>query len=96
MAIKDEIRTGKKAKQWMLSIFERDKYTCRQCGKKNCKLNAHHIQNWLDYPELRYNIYNGITLCLECHSKMHPKHSNLIKNTHQTISRDRRNDNGGL
>jgi hypothetical protein len=32
---------------------------------KEClgKIEAHHILRWKDYPELRYDINNGITLC---------------------------------
>ena len=37
------IRELKEYKEWRLKVFERDEYICRECGKKNCELNAHHI-----------------------------------------------------
>lgn len=61
---------------WRNSVYEKDNYTCQCCGKKNgfgetIKFNAHHINNWADYPELRYDVDNGITMCKECHNKFH-------------------------
>lgn len=56
-----------KAVNWRLNIFERDKYTCQRCGEKGCYLSAHHIKGWAEYPKLRYDMDNGITLCLACH-----------------------------
>lgn len=51
-------------KYWMLEVKKRDKWKCR-IADENCdgRLEAHHILNWVDYPELRYEINNGITLC---------------------------------
>lgn len=51
-------------KQWMRSVKNRDNWKCR-IADNNCdgRLEAHHILNWKDYPELRYDINNGITLC---------------------------------
>jgi len=54
---------------WRKSVFERDAYTCIFCGKKGGELNADHIKPWCDYPELRFAIDNGRTLCVECHRK---------------------------
>jgi len=51
---------------WRTRIFERDNWICQSCGEKE-KLNAHHIKTWDKYPELRYEVNNGITLCRKCH-----------------------------
>ena len=58
---------------WRKQVFERDKYTCQSCGKRGGELNAHHIKPYAKYKELRTEINNGITLCLECHRAIHKK-----------------------
>ena len=37
------------------------------CRKVGVYLTAHHIKSWKNYPELRFDINNGITLCEDCH-----------------------------
>ena len=56
-------------KAWRRKIKERDNYTCRMpnCGMRK-RLNVHHIKRWADFPYLRYEVYNGITLCKKCHN----------------------------
>lgn len=56
-------------KQWRRGVFERDDYTCHECGVRGGYLEAHHIQSWAEYPELRYELTNGLTLCRRCHRK---------------------------
>ena len=55
--------------KWRKKVFERDNYICRKCGAKGNKvyLTAHHIKSWAKYPELRFLLNNGLTLCEDCH-----------------------------
>lgn len=56
-------------KEWRRSVFKRDNYTCQHCGYKGKGLEADHIKSWAKYPELRFVLSNGRTLCKGCHSK---------------------------
>jgi hypothetical protein len=58
-------------RQWRNTIFTRDDFTCQKCRKRGIEINAHHIKPFSKYEKLRYNISNGITLCVECHKKEH-------------------------
>ena len=51
---------------WRTSVFERDNYTCQECGKRH-GLNAHHILPYRDWKEHALLLNNGITLCEDCH-----------------------------
>lgn len=77
------------------AILHRDNYTCQCCGKKNCRLEVHHIKfrsnGGTDDEE------NLITLCEDCHKGVHagiivlnkkPKKSkNLKYATHMSVIR---------
>lgn len=54
---------------WRKAVFERDEYLCRGCGQKGGKLVAHHILSWTDFPHKRFDITNGLTLCVKCHKE---------------------------
>lgn len=54
-------------KQWRSDVFQRDDWTCQTCHARGVYLEAHHLNSWKDYPELRYVVDNGVTLCLACH-----------------------------
>lgn len=69
----DPDRNRYPAKQWSRLVKERDGYKCRECGCADGVLHSHHIKRWMDYPELRYDVDNGITLCEPCHQKAHGK-----------------------
>jgi 5-methylcytosine-specific restriction endonuclease McrA len=58
--------------EWRKAVFERDGHTCRDCGDaRGGNLNAHHIKAFAFYPELRFEVANGITLREPCHRKRH-------------------------
>jgi hypothetical protein len=59
--------------EWRSMIYQKDNYTCQSCFKRGVRLHAHHIKGWADYPDLRYDIENGITLCVICHREEHKK-----------------------
>jgi 5-methylcytosine-specific restriction endonuclease McrA len=70
--------------QWRTMVFERDDYTCVDCGLrsgngKRVTLNADHIKPWAHYPELRFDLNNGRTLCIDCHKATDTYGFKLIK-----------------
>lgn len=69
-----KIRESKEYKLWRTAVFERDNFTCVWCGIRNEKglgktiiIQADHIKPFAYFPELRFAIDNGRTLCKECH-----------------------------
>jgi 5-methylcytosine-specific restriction endonuclease McrA len=65
--------------RWAKAIKKRDNYTCRRCGitqdeylaKVGQNIQSHHIKPKETFPELAYNLDNGLTLCGTCHGKVH-------------------------
>jgi hypothetical protein len=57
-------------REWRTAVYERDGYTCQECGAKS-RLVAHHLRRWADHPEGRFDLANGVTLCRECHVVKH-------------------------
>ena len=70
-----DIRKSKAYSDWRKSVFERDDFTCAICGHRGGELNAHHIKPFAKYPEDRFDVDNGITLCKECHKQVHKEAS---------------------
>lgn len=60
-------RTSTRYILWRKEVFDRDGYTCQECGIRGGVLNADHIKSWAYYPELRFDRNNGRTLCIDCH-----------------------------
>lgn len=67
-SINEKIRKSVEYKLWRKAVFERDGYVCIWGGKEHGhNLHADHIKPFAFYPELRFAIDNGRTLCVECH-----------------------------
>jgi predicted restriction endonuclease len=65
-----KIRDSEESKLWRKAVWARDNYTCIWCGRKRSKtviIQADHIKPFAYFPELRFAIDNGRTLCKECH-----------------------------
>jgi predicted restriction endonuclease len=59
-------------KNWRLAVLKRDGYKCVVCGRGKPEvkvLQADHILAWSKYPEKRFDITNGRTLCLYHHKR---------------------------
>lgn len=68
--INETLRKSMEYRLWREAVFKRDKYVCVLGGKKHGnKLEADHIKPFSLYPELRFAIDNGRTLCKDCHLK---------------------------
>lgn len=81
--LKTLIRRSIEMRDWRESVFERDNYTCQECGERGGDLNADHITEFsilveknnitsveeaLNCDEL-WSIENGQTLCENCHQE---------------------------
>lgn len=62
-----QIRNSKEMQEWRKAVYERDNYTCQICNMRGGDLNVDHIKPFALYPDLRFDIDNGRTLCIECH-----------------------------
>lgn len=79
------IRTSLEIKLWRKRVFERDNYICVKCGVRNGNgkkviLAADHIKRFAEYPELRFDLNNGQTLCKPCHTNKTKEEGKLYWN----------------
>ena len=60
-------------KNWRSSVFQRDMFTCTRCHSKKERIEAHHVLRFHTHFNERFNVDNGLTLCVPCHKKEHGK-----------------------
>jgi hypothetical protein len=83
--INTNIRASVEMRTWRKQVLDRDGYKCIWCNTTE-RLEADHIKPFCDFPELRFELSNGRTLCRKCHQttetytyKMRRKHKFLEK-----------------
>lgn len=86
-----------KSKQWERkreNVLKRDRYECRECkryGKVTGAQMVHHVKPFEQYPELKLENNNLISLCNKCHGSMHDRTTNeLTDKGRQWIERTER------
>lgn len=72
------LRASTEYRIWREAVMSRDAFTCQKCGDKAHKgrgsrvdLHAHHIKPFADFPDLRFVVSNGLTVCRDCHEIIH-------------------------
>lgn len=53
------------------AVLKRDNRTCQCCGHSYDIMIVHHLDSYTTFPNARYEVENGVTLCEYCHIKYH-------------------------
>lgn len=64
-------KNDKEFERWAKSVKIRDQWTCQICNARGVYLEAHHKNAFNAFPEQRYVLDNGVTLCSRCHNRFH-------------------------
>jgi hypothetical protein len=64
---------GSAQRTWAQRVISRDNAMCRHCGVSGVELHAHHIRPYKNNPDKRWDLENGLTLCHQCHWRVHSK-----------------------
>jgi 5-methylcytosine-specific restriction endonuclease McrA len=59
--------------QWRRAVLKRDNLTCQDCGIKPAHPHVHHLLSMKAHPELKLKLWNGVTLCADCHRALHAR-----------------------
>ncbi len=94
--INKRLRGTREYRLWREAVFQRDNWTCVWCFRRGVYIEADHIKPFSLYPELRFAIDNGRTLCKDCHRKTdtyffklaNVPHNNSGKETGETPKED--------
>ena len=66
-------------KKWQLDVIRADRGRCVKCGAAAHEFPPHHIKRKSVYPELKFDICNGVCVCTKCHRwfHSHPKREKI-------------------
>lgn len=74
-------------REWSRLVKTRDNWKCK-IADQSCsgQLEAHHILSWMDYPDERYEVNNGITLCHAHHPRKRAEEKRLAPDFQKLVS----------
>lgn len=69
---RERYRYDSRLREWSRVVKERDRFTCVFCeDDTGGNLMSHHLDGYSEFPEKRYDVDNGVTLCDICHKDFH-------------------------
>ncbi|CAG9609341.1 HNH endonuclease [Pseudoneobacillus rhizosphaerae] len=79
--VPDNITFSADYKEWRKKVYKRDNYRCKMpyCESPSRDIAAHHIFPKKLYPDKKFDVQNGITLCRKCHEKTYGKEEQFIE-----------------
>lgn len=77
-------RDDAKNREWRARVYKRDDYICQCCKIRGGRLEAHHKDSFQDNVEARYDLNNGVTLCVSCHRTGKYAYHKLFGNKNST------------
>lgn len=88
-----QLKAEKRAKKFLMAecnklwfkILITKNPKCEVCGSK--AVQVHHFFYKGNYPHLKYNLNNGISLCMGCHFKLHHHDPKKFPITEQIIAK---------
>ena len=81
----ERLRKSYLYRDWRTAVFQRDNYTCQDCGAHGVYLHAHHLKSFAFHEELRFDVTNGKTLCKPCHEKTENYGTNAFVLDHRPV-----------
>ena len=64
------LRLDNDFRNWKLEVKRLANHKCSICGSSK-NLQSHHIESFKDNEKLRYDLKNGVCLCMKCHKAYH-------------------------
>ena len=72
------LKSIKKKADALWAKIVRNRNYCELCGASNVRFNAHHIISRANHS-LRYDLKNGINLCVSCHFHVHQDPTEIVE-----------------
>jgi hypothetical protein len=67
----EQLRNSIQYDEWRYAVYKRDKNLCQICGIRKDPMIAHHLDGFGIFPEKRFDVDNGVTLCNTHHLQFH-------------------------
>lgn len=80
----ERIRQSPEYYQWRQAVLKRDQFRCVWC-RATGYLEVDHVYPFAYFPELRFDVMNGRTLCRPCHEKT-PTYKSKAKVFYQALT----------